>query len=136
MGNKKNRRNKKYSMHKSSRAYVKKKLPSRKPVEKIQPESTGEASSSGFVMQGSRVVNIENMKEYAAEVARHAASCGGSIDLTCESRNGLASVFSGECSTCEHSVTLETSKKVKGPKGYNRSVNKLAEETKYITVEP
>ncbi len=91
---------------------------------KIQLGSTGETSSPGIVMQGSRVINIENMKEYTEKVARHAASCDGSINLTSESRNGLASVFTGECSTCGHSVTLETSKKVKGPKGYNRSVKK------------
>ncbi len=123
MGNKKNGRNKKYCMHKSRRAYVKKKLPMRRPVEKkvLQERSGGEANSPpGLVIQGSRLANIDKVNEYANQVARHAASCEGSMELKRESRNGLASVFTGECSTCEHTVTLETSKKVKGPKGYNR----------------
>ncbi len=123
MGNKKNQKNKKYSMHKSRRAYVKKKLPTKKFVEKkVGLGSTGEEANSppGMVAQGSRVINVGNMLEYVDKVARHASSCDGSVEVSRESRSGLASVFTGECCTCDQTVTLETSKKVKGLKGYHR----------------
>ena len=37
-----------------------------------------------------------------------------------ETRDGLASILSGECSVCRHTITLATSRKVKGPRGYNQ----------------
>ncbi len=82
-----------------------------------QLSSSDDNSSFG---QGSRIVNLEKIKEYTDKVAKHAKNCDGSIMLCNESRNGLASVFTGKCSTCQHTTTLETSQKVKGPKGYNR----------------
>ncbi len=72
MGNKKNQKNKKYSMHKSRRAYVKKKLPTKKLVEKkVGLGSTGEANSPpGMVAQGSRLINVGNMPEYVDKVCQ------------------------------------------------------------------
>lgn len=32
----------------------------------------------------------------------------------------MASILTGHCSTCDDTVALETSKKVKGPRGYQR----------------
>ena len=46
--------------------------------------------------------------------------CQGSIVLSGEVRNGLASVLSGRCSACKHTVKLQTSKKVNGPRRYSR----------------
>ena len=37
-----------------------------------------------------------------------------------ETRDGLASILLGECSVCKHTITLATSKEVKGPRGYSR----------------
>ena len=45
---------------------------------------------------------------------------GGSVVLTGEVRDGLASIMSSHCSTCNHTITLETAQKVKGPRGYRR----------------
>ena len=47
----------------------------------------------------------------------HSAKCDGSVSL---SGDGLASILSSCCSTCGHSITLQTSDKVKGPRGYRR----------------
>ncbi len=72
-------------------------------------------SSSEDNWQGSRIVNVEKIKEYTDKVAKHAKKCDGSIMLCNESRNGLASVFTGECSTCQHTAILL--KKWKAQKG-------------------
>ncbi len=125
MGNKKNKKNNKYSTHKSRRVYIKKKLPAERVLTKKgdqkrdQHLSSREGNSSG-IGQGSRIIDVDKIKEYTDKVANHAKNCDGSIELHSESRNGLASVFTGECSTCQHTATLETCKKVKGPKGYSR----------------
>ncbi len=76
---------------------MKKKLPTKKFVEKkVGLGSTGEANSPpGMVAQGSRVINVGNMLEYVDQVARHASSCDRSIEVSRESRSGLASVFTG-----------------------------------------
>ena len=42
------------------------------------------------------------------------------IVLDGETRQGLASILRGQCSVCEHTITLETSQKVKGPRQYCR----------------
>jgi len=121
MGNKKNKKKKKYSTHKSSRVYIKKKLPTRKVLSKKKDQqSSNSVDNSSGTGQGSRIVNVGKIKEYTDNVAKHAKICDVSIVLRNETRSGLASVFTGECSTCQHITTLETSNKVKGPKGYNR----------------
>ena len=50
----------------------------------------------------------------------HSTQCGGSVILTGEERDGLASIISTQCSRYHHTITLETAKKVKGPRGYRR----------------
>ena len=64
-------------------------------------------------------MNVDKLQEYTDKVNEHATHYDGSIALI-ESRDGLASVLTGECSNCQHTLTLETSKKVRGPRGYNR----------------
>ena len=46
--------------------------------------------------------------------------------MTLVEQERLASVFSGECSACDNSIGLETSSKVKGPRGYSRWETNLA----------
>ena len=48
----------------------------------------------------------------------HSTQCWGSVILTGEERDGLASIISSQCSTCQHNITLDTAQKVKGPRGY------------------
>ncbi len=96
MGNKKNKKNKKYSTHKSRRVYIKKKLPAKRVLTKKgdqkrdQHLSSSEGNSSG-IGQGSRIIDVDKIKEYTDKVANHAKNCDGSIELHSESRNGLAS---------------------------------------------
>ncbi len=52
---------------------------------KDQQLSSSEYNSS--FGQGSRIVNVEKIKEYTDEVAKHAKNCDGSIMLCSESRN-------------------------------------------------
>ena len=78
-------------------------------------------------MQGSRIVNLENLLQYITSLTAHAAQCSSEIILEGERRNGLerrkkgwdglASIISSRCSECGHKVLFETSRKVKGPNG-------------------
>ena len=47
----------------------------------------------------------------------YSTQCGGSVILTGEERDCLASIVSTQCSRCHHTITLETAKKIKGPRG-------------------
>ncbi len=64
---------------------------------------------------GSRIINLDKLQQYTKELSQHASNCDGSVTLSGEVRHGLASIFSGKCSKCSHTITLETSSKVKGP---------------------
>ncbi len=69
---------------------------------------------------GCRIINIDKLQQYTNDLTLHSAGCGGSIVLKGEKRHGLASILTGQCSTCWHTITFETSPKVKGPKQYCR----------------
>ena len=62
---------------------------------------------------GSRITIIDKLCEYTDQLYAH-------IKQTREIRNGLASIIKGACDTCDHTIILQTSKKVKGPCGYSR----------------
>ena len=66
------------------------------------------------------MINLERLQQFADDLTEHSTSCDGSMILNRENRAGLASILKGDCSNCEHTVSLTTSKKVKGPRGYNR----------------
>ena len=66
---------------------------------------------------GSRIINMDKLKQYTSDLTLHASCCGGSIILNGETRYGLASILTGQCSKC---IKLETSPKVKGPSKYAR----------------
>ena len=80
-------------------------------------ETEQEEEETQIGIDGSRIINIE---EYSDNLAKHSTHCDGSIVLKSESKHGLASIFTAECSTCSQTIRLETSKKVKGSRGYNR----------------
>ena len=65
-------------------------------------------------------IKLDKLQEYVNRLTVHAAQCGGDIVLTGETRAGLASIISSHCSKCSYTVPLETSHKVKGPKGNHR----------------
>ena len=141
MGSKKNKKNKRNNTHK--RVYVKK-VPRRhkgneeqhseqqqQHSEEKQHDSEDEQQQSedeqqhsdgenDLSMEGSRIINLDRLQQYSDSLSHHSSSCPGTILLSEESRYGLASVITGQCTECQHSIELETSKKVKGPKGYSR----------------
>ena len=106
MGNLKKKRKSYINTHRH--VYKKKKLP-------WQDQKNKDTQKQTVNLEGSRLVNIDQLQEYTDELNRHAMQCQGSIVLSGELRNGLASVLSGRCSACKHTVKLQTSKKVNGP---------------------
>ena len=70
-------------------------------------------------VQGSRIINFDRLRQYTDDLTAHSTHCEGSIILNGETRNGLASILLGECSVCKRTITLATSKKMKGPRGYS-----------------
>ncbi len=74
-------------------------------------------SSTRLTLEGS---HIDKLQQYTDHVHQHSTVCEGSIALSDEIRHGLASIITGECSTCPQTLTFETSNKVKGPRGYSR----------------
>lgn len=118
MGNQKNKR-KSYSKH-HRHAYRKKKLPWEK-AQTRQSRDTQRMDTQKLVsLEGSRIINVDQLQQYTNNLNKHAMQCQGSIVLSGEVRDGLASILSGQCSTCNHTIKLQTSKKVKGPRGYRR----------------
>ena len=77
-------------------------------------------------LHGSRIVNLEKLQEYINKPAIHATQCGGEILMSGERRNGLAVTISTHCSKCSYTIPLETSHKVKDPRGYRRRECNLA----------
>ena len=76
-------------------------------------------TQESVLIQGSRIVNLEKLQEYINSLTMHAAQCGSDILLAGEKQSGLASIISTRCSKCSYTITLETSHKVKGPRGYH-----------------
>ena len=74
-------------------------------------------SDHTVTIEGSRIINIEKLSKYINDITIHSSKCGGNITLTGEKRFGLASVLSSKCQ-CGYEISLETSKKVKGPNDY------------------
>ena len=71
-------------------------------------------------------MNLDELSKYTEELNAHSSRCQGAVRLIGECRNGLASILRGHCEVCEHTIRLETSKKVKGPRGYRRWESNLA----------
>ena len=69
---------------------------------------------------GSRIINLDKLQGYTESIRAHSSHCEGSIVLSGETRHGLASILRGYCPACSHTITLETSPKVKGPRGYSQ----------------
>ena len=63
---------------------------------------------------------MHRLQTYMHELNEHPTHCKGSVVLAGEVREGLASILSCHCSTCGYTITLETAKKVRGPRGYSR----------------
>lgn len=92
-----------------------------KPRSRLSPRK-----KSSLQATGSRIINLDKLQCYIERLTSHASQCGGTVKLTGEQRNGLASILSASCSQCSESIHLETSRKVKGPSGYQRWESNLA----------
>ena len=118
MANKRNRANR-------SRRHV---YFTRKPKRQIQKQHTGNLRE--VQNQGSRIVNLQNLEGYVSMIAKHAAECPSSgpssIVIDDELRLGLASVLKTKCTGCGVSLKLQTSQRVKGPKGDTQWESNLA----------
>ena len=113
MANKKNKNNKSKSTHR----HVFKRRPLPPWLVKKNDKKVSKESIQG---NSSRIINLDKLCEYTDQLNAHSSHCTGSVRLTGETRNGLASILKGHCEKCDHTITLQTSKKVKGPCGYSR----------------
>ena len=111
MGSNKNKRNH-YNNHRHT-------FKRRWHAKKYQKRACMHAKASGKI-DGSRIINIEKLQEYISSLTVHAAKCSGDLLLVGEKRDGLASILSTRCTQCDHSIVLQTSRKVRGPRGYCR----------------
>ena len=125
MANKKNRKNRKNNSHKH--IYQRKKFPRRggrkgqdKDTQKQHTDNQQHMDADKLSREGSRIMNIDKLQQYTDNLTKHSIHCEGSITLEEVTRAGLASILTGHCSSCEDTIRLETSKKVKGPRGYSR----------------
>ncbi len=122
MGNKKNKNNSSNSTHRH--VFCKKILPGMKKTQKRSSECTSDKAvrqkEGKATFEGSRIINLDKLQQYTDSLSKHSSSCQGSIILTGESRDGLASILTGHCNICKHSIQLETSNKVKGPRSHSR----------------
>lgn len=112
--------NKLHSYNNHRYAYMKKAVHKKYKYQKEKKLSTPTAPTtdkSACTIQGSRIVNIDELGDYINIISKHAAACGGQVVLTGEKRNGLASIFSTKCG---YQISFASSKKVKGPRGMKR----------------
>ena len=99
-------KNNKYGSHACLERYAVKK----------QPRKGGESPKSGSAVGGCRIVNMDQLQKFVAQISSHSRSCqNSSISLTgvCY-RESLASVLSATCSGCCMEVAFPTSSKVTG----------------------
>ena len=92
----------------------------RRPPQFLNNKVNSPRPQHNTTIEGSRIINIHKLQEYMSELSAHSVRCGGLVVLAGEARDGLASVLSSNCATCGHNISLQTSRKVKGPRGYLR----------------
>ena len=76
-------------------------------------------------LNGNRIISLHQLQHQVEFIADHTANCKSYNDIV-ERREGLASVFTIQCSGCNEKFTLPTSIKVKGPSGHQYWENNVA----------
>lgn len=99
-----NNKNKKHHRNNHRHVFIRRKTPYKAPKNTLS--------------NGSRIINLAKLQEYTDNLRQHSLNCTGSIVLYGETRHGLATILKGHCSTCNYTIKLESSPKVKGPRGY------------------
>ena len=137
MGNKHNNRNHRnnhrhvFNAHRSRNKPNKHtKAPSTKiPRQRTAPSTSNSPAQNSetpahpqhtVTIEGSRIINISKLQLCVSELTIHAAKCGSEMKVNGEIRHGLASIFGCSCLKCGHTINLETSQKVQGPRVYKR----------------
>ena len=68
-------------------------------------------------LTGNRIINLHLLKNFTAEITKHASECGGEVKLSGEhNQRGLASILSATCTTCDMKISFQTSPVVQGSK--------------------
>ena len=70
----------------------------------VSKSSDGNNDTNATLLNGSRIINLEKLKEYISALTVHAAQCRSEIVLIGEKKAGLASVLSSKCAKCHFSI--------------------------------
>lgn len=79
-------------------------------------------------LNGSRIINLQNLQQHIQTITNHAALCHSSTDepsneqhitvmINEKHRDGLSSLLTSQCSKCREEFPLSTSSRVKGLSG-------------------
>lgn len=71
-------------------------------------------------LDGCRIINLDSLQIFIGRISSHSSSCGDEISLSGESRDGLASILTAQCKSCQLTIDFPTSSKVRGPTGNSR----------------
>ena len=117
-----NTKNKVHQWNDHRHVYRKKALPGSNTSESSTSTGTSSTTDSSptDTIASCRIINIQKLQQYIGQLTPHTTKCGGSVVISGESRDGLASILSTKCSVCGHTIALETAQKVIGPDGYRR----------------
>ena len=113
-----NIKNKKHHRNKHRHVYKPSKQPARQNHQEQGKEKPQTSDSLSDPPEGSRIINLAKLQQYSQQLSTHSAHCNGTVVVKGETRQGLASILSWQCQECKQSFILESSDKVKGPRGY------------------
>ena len=92
----------------------------RRIVAKVPDVDTPTGCSTSPTLDGCRIINLDNLQNFIGKISSHSSSCGDEITLSGESRDGLASILTAQCKSCQMTIDFPTSSKVCGPTGNKR----------------
>ena len=84
------------------------------------PDDATVPSQCSTALEGCRIINIAQLKEFMEQISKHSSSCKEEVTLVGESRDGLASILKAQCTSCNMTIDFPTSSKVAGPTGNRR----------------
>ena len=92
------------------------------PSETHPSETQSNEPASTTDIRGSRIIDLEKLAPFIAEVSSHSQSCQlGKVSLTGETyRGSLASILSAKCSGCRMEIAFPTSSRVGSLNGSRR----------------
>ena len=63
---------------------------------------------------GCCIFNLDSLQTFTGQISSNSSSCGDEIPLSGESRNGLASILTAQCKSCQVTIDFPTSQKSVG----------------------